>query len=180
MPGKNLLHIACEQGDIENVKLLLESKRFHIHSPSAMEDNTPLHFAAWNGHTNLVRILIEIFNADPNIENNFARTPLHIAAQRGHIDTAICLVNEFKVDKDRKDVLWKTLIYAATEMFNNTEMIKCLIHDLGCNPNILDKHGNGPLHVAVRKNFLDAVEVLLNKDCDDLKKKADHRIANKV
>jgi ankyrin repeat protein len=46
--------------------------------------STLLHDAAWSGHSEVVRFLLER-GVDPNVRNNDSWTPLHSAAYRCHI-----------------------------------------------------------------------------------------------
>ena len=47
--------------------------------------NTPLHFAAYNGHTAIVEALITA-GAVVNQANDYIETPLHLADQKGHTE----------------------------------------------------------------------------------------------
>jgi len=46
--------------------------------------NTPLVWAAWNGHEGVVEILRGRESVDPEMANPFRQTPLCFAAENGH------------------------------------------------------------------------------------------------
>ena len=58
--------------------------------------STPLHDAAWSGHAEVVKFLLER-GVDPNVRNNDSWTPLHSAAYRCHIKVVRVLL-EHKAD----------------------------------------------------------------------------------
>ena len=47
-----------------------------------MYGDSPLHHAAWNGHKEIVELLI-VNGADVNAKDNYKSTPLHFAAREG-------------------------------------------------------------------------------------------------
>jgi|GEM_PF-5690551 len=78
------LHQAAEKGDLERVATLLEA------APSLVDSllrpntpDTPLHLASWQGHVQVVELLIAR-GADVNARGDGGRTPLHYAAEHGH------------------------------------------------------------------------------------------------
>ena len=74
--GNTALHMACANGHLDIVKLLLK----HGANPNALNKskNTPLHWAALNGRTEIIELLIEA-KADANLKNEFDHVPLEEA-----------------------------------------------------------------------------------------------------
>jgi len=70
-----------KRGDVEGVRRLLAEEPALAHARDA-EDSTPLHHAAWKGHTEVATLLLEA-GADVNAQNqntHYGGTPLHAAA----------------------------------------------------------------------------------------------------
>jgi ankyrin repeat protein len=67
---------------------------------------TALWFACFNGHLDVVRILIKIGNADVNLPNNNYQTPLQAAISQRHLNIVIYLIEEANVIIDEtRDLL---------------------------------------------------------------------------
>ncbi len=58
--------------------------------------NTALHEAAWNGNSDIVKILLNAFCFVDSI-NNSGFTPLHLASQNGHVKVVKTLL-KWKAD----------------------------------------------------------------------------------
>jgi hypothetical protein len=84
------LGLASERGDIPAVNVFLRDG----HDPDAPgpHGNRPLHYAAYEGHSKVVELLLAGGRSDPNARNNTGITPLHNAAQCGHLECIASLV----------------------------------------------------------------------------------------
>jgi hypothetical protein len=129
---------ASERGYVENIKLLLE-KGADIHYDS----DEPLFVAVRGKHINAVRFLIEK-GADVNAYNGQA---LEAAVNRNLLEITKVLLDNGADIHIRDDITLRTAITNE-----KTEMIKLLL-DRGANANGL---------VAVFKNKIDTVRLLLN------------------
>jgi ankyrin repeat protein len=87
--GETLLHIAAQSGDLDVVKLLLESGA-DINGSKPFSA-TALHYAAGNGHETVVRFLLSR-GADPNGESAIGITPLGLAVAKGYRTVASTLL----------------------------------------------------------------------------------------
>ena len=61
---------------------------------AAQEGKTALILAAQNGHTNVVRILVNDGGAHVNVQDGTGMSALHWAAQNGHTNVVHILVND--------------------------------------------------------------------------------------
>jgi ankyrin repeat protein len=91
------IHQAAWVGDLARVRLLLKSNPDLAFSKNNHAD-TPLHFAAFNGHKDVAELLLAS-NADVNATDKDGWTPLHFAADKGHKDIAeLLLANQAAVN----------------------------------------------------------------------------------
>jgi ankyrin repeat protein len=79
-----VLYFAAVGGRIKTAEILLE-RGADINAGAG--GNTPLHGAAWLGHTEMVRWLLK-HGADPALLDFKGRTPQQLAEESGHTDTA--------------------------------------------------------------------------------------------
>lgn len=91
--GFQPLHVACEFGNLDIVKFLLE-KDADINCKNK-SNSTPLHIALVFHQTEIAQYLIES-GADINIKNKLTTKPIDLAIQYGHIDIVKLLANILK------------------------------------------------------------------------------------
>lgn len=78
-----------------------------------VDNQTPLHKAAENGHSVICSVLLEQSTVDPNAKDIRGRTPLHLAAEFGHIDIVRKLLKTPTVDPNIKDEYGNTALDLA-------------------------------------------------------------------
>ena len=74
----------------------------------ADEKYTPLHYAAWGGHLNVVKMLMSWHNVDVNARNDQNQLSLHVAASRGHTKLVKAFINEFNCNTNEKGLEGRT------------------------------------------------------------------------
>lgn len=80
------IHDWVEAGDSKKVRQLLDEDPDLIGAVYSEDlPDMPLHLAAWQGHTDVVRLLLDR-GADVNACGDGGRTPLHYAAHHGHLE----------------------------------------------------------------------------------------------
>ena len=163
------LHYAADHGNKYMVDLLLDFKA----DPNAEQETTratPLFMAAVEGHTCIVRRLLDR-GADVNKVDWANETPICAAARYGHIDAVELLLkkgaNPNTSDKDGGTALY----YAAGGGF--CEVVKTLLKE-NVDPNkALTDDGSTPLIIAAQEGHLATVKVLLEKKADVNKTRTD-------
>ncbi|KAL3315748.1 hypothetical protein Ciccas_005617 [Cichlidogyrus casuarinus] len=80
--GNGILHRVARWGHTELISFLIKKKKLEVDSFNSYEQ-TPLYFAAANGHVSTVRLLIA-FGAEVNMDFEHQMGPIHVACQNGH------------------------------------------------------------------------------------------------
>ena len=91
-----------------------------------MED-CPIHWAAYYGHLDAIKVLISLFKKTSNNPNQFGMTPIHMAAIKGHADVVklLAATTENPNSASVGAVDQKSPIYFAA-MYGHTNVIKIL------------------------------------------------------
>ena len=92
MTAEQLLSAFYPPGDKEKVLSLLPV----VSDPAGIRDSnnsTLLHCAAFNGWTDVCRLLVEQYQVDPHCRSRDGRTALHWASRFNHLDTVQYLVS---------------------------------------------------------------------------------------
>ena len=141
----------------------------HLFRKSHGYGNTPLHYAARNGNTELARLLLDK-GANPNSRCVPGNTPLEKAAKHGHTDLVRLLMDR-GADPSITDEDGTTLLHLAAKS-GRTSLVKLLI-ERGVDPNKRDDTGKNTLFQAVDYNnqnrhteAKDSVTMLLNGGAD--------------
>ncbi|KAJ5094789.1 hypothetical protein N7456_010650 [Penicillium angulare] len=158
--GKTALLVACERGDDNLVKLLLECGA----NPATPDDEnrSPIWCAAQNGHSKVVRLLID-YGSNITARNSRGWTPLNIASDRGHFDTVTILLEsgaDFSVRQDDR----MSPLYCAS--LNNHFRVAKLLIDKGADHEAQHTNGWTPLNIAASKGYIDLVELLIQNGAD--------------
>jgi len=108
-------YIACRDGHIEIVKLLLSDSRVDINKGN-YDDWTPFHSTCKNGHIEIVKLLLNEKRVDVNKATKDKATPFSIACWNGHIEIVKLLLESGKeIDIRKKDDKGKTGLDRAKE-----------------------------------------------------------------
>jgi ankyrin repeat protein len=117
---------------------------------------TPLHWAASNGHREVVEFLLAC-KADVNAKSNSGDTPLHVAAAKGYKpEVELLLGNQADVNvKDNKG--YAPLHYAV--LGRQRDVVELLL-EKHAEVNARDSNGKTPLYWAAAKGYKDIAELL--------------------
>ena len=88
---------ACRDGDLELVRTLIETKNIPVNYNELGKEQTPLHLACAEGHSELVKYLLKK-GANVNARDFESWTPLHCAAANNEIDIVRMLVKDPKIN----------------------------------------------------------------------------------
>jgi len=152
------IHEAAKQGDTRSVEAFLAAKPELLDSKDHY-GRTPLHWAAWHGHTKLAEALIAR-GADLKVTDKSGATPLHFAVSHERRETCELLLARGADPNSTYEALerWTPLHLAVHR--RNKEIITVLIKR-GADLNVRSKDGGTPLHVALRWGDTDTAKLLL-------------------
>jgi len=169
--GRKLI-LAAREGRITFITGLLSTNMVDINKLSYIrweEESekeeyytTPLFAAARNGHTDIVRLLLDK-GAKPNIPDEYEASPLKTAAENGHKEVVKLLIDS-GADPNMFDNFKYTALHDAARNGHN-DVIQMLL-DIGADPNISKKGGETPLHEAAREGNFDTVQLFLDIGAD--------------
>ena len=117
------LFAASERNDLSTIRKLLKEDPSLV-SKYDMSGRTALHWSAWLGRKDAVRLMVIVFKADVNMTTTVGQTPLHQSVWAGHTDIAKFLLDQ-GAEVNFKDREGKRAIDYAWEM-NHTECIRLL------------------------------------------------------
>ena len=153
---EKLLHF-LEEGNAEEVRSLLSAgvnpnherayQGYYDNTPLFHTDElgwTPLHYAAFRGHRDVVRLLLDA-GANPSKADAVGWTPLRSAAFRGHKDV-VQLFLERGADPNKADKYGHAPLHLAAGV-GHKDMVQLLL-EKGADPNKADSGGMTPLSIA--------------------------------
>ncbi|XP_026132743.1 ankyrin repeat and SOCS box protein 3 [Carassius auratus] len=156
--GWNALHEAAAAGSAECVRLLLPAAVNCEDYVNTLTHNseTPLYFAARNGHLRAVKWLIK-GGADINRTTNELSCPLFAAVDSGHKDVVELLVeNGADVNGTYSVSGWSCLHQAVYK--GHTEIVRYLVSV--CSLEAVDDYGITPLFVAAQYGHHQCLEIV--------------------
>jgi len=129
LQNEKLMIKAAKKGDVAAVKQLLKTDK-DLTNARDMDDSTPLHCAAWKGHLEVVKALLDA-GADINAKSqndHYGDTPLH-AASHGNQKDVVKVLIERGANLHSKNKIGRTPL-GETEWHNATAAAK-LLRDAG-------------------------------------------------
>lgn len=180
-PQRNILHIAAKFGDAVQVKKIMNFANVDLskgdfgkaaegrdakYYANLYDENffTPVHYAAQNGWSEVLKILLENgANASPkSAPKDREWTPIHYAAKSGHLEIVKILISN-RVDKEIKTSFGLTPLLVGAE-FGHAEIVKFLLEERAEKnvKTIPDNHCMNALHYAAVGGFADVVQILLD------------------
>jgi ankyrin repeat protein len=152
------IHEAAKHGQVEIVKTLLKNNPKLVHSKNDY-GWTPLHWAAWTGHTAVAEVLLAN-KAEVNVRTNHGNTPLHDAAYKGKKEMAKLLLSK-KAEVNAGDRNGMTPLHLAAE-FGHKELVELLLSKKAAT-DARGLKGWTPLHFAAARGCVVSVKLLLAK-----------------
>lgn len=145
---------ASENGNLEEVKKLMDPNQLQDLiadvNHRGLDNWTALHFAANEGHFEVVKELLTHTDLEKEPISSINRTPLHLAAIRGHTNILRALLNSQTkplCDNNIRDFDENTPLHYASE-YGHADSIIYLIKEAGADPFLKNKFGYTPSDIA--------------------------------
>ncbi|KAK6186649.1 hypothetical protein SNE40_005935 [Patella caerulea] len=169
--GNSLLHVACEDGCVETVKLLLNTGRVDIESRNVF-DTTPI-FKAIRSDKQPVKKLDFLISsgAKLDVKDRNGNSLFHVACEYGCVETVDLLLNTGRVDIESKNSDDKTPIFKAIGSDKQPVEKLGLLISSGAKLDVKDRRSDSLLHVACKYGRVETVEWLLNTGRVDIESK---------
>ncbi|KAF3014249.1 hypothetical protein E8E14_010237 [Neopestalotiopsis sp. 37M] len=154
-----LFLLACKFGRLGSATHLAQEC---THSPSAVDEETPLHYASSYGVIQAAGILVNR-GANMNAKSREGCTPLHHAVRACNLEVALLLIDR-GADISATDNDGKTPLHDAARLGNYH--ITGLLLDHGADVAAVENDGKTPLYFASQNQYLDVAELLLVRGGD--------------
>lgn len=152
------LHVACMKGNLEIVKLLIETERVNVNIENE-EKETPLFLAIRNRHIEVVECLCSIPQIDINHKILGGETALFEACWSGFDDIVDVLLKTPNIDVNLSRNDGSTPLYMGA-FSNNLKIVKSLLKFDHLNVNSVRKDGSAALYVATLNGHYRIVKAL--------------------
>ena len=152
------LHIACTEGFLDTVKVLIEHKA-QVENKNE-DEKTPFHLAAENGHVDVVDFILKENKNTMSDCDEDGNTALHLAASSKMTNTLERLIDNGSDVRRRNNRDWTPLDCAAAAGAYNCAQ-KLL--DDNADVDSVDKNGTTPLHLTAAHGHPRVAELLIEK-----------------
>ena len=168
--GRTAMMLASQCGRVEAMQVLIRVGQADVQLKDE-EGRSSIFYAAGNGHTEAVRILLGS-RADVNAQSNSRWTPLIAAANDGFLDTVRVLVKEGSADVNFADTGgWSALFYAALN--GHAGVVTFLLTEGSVAVDARDSKQRTALMIAARNGHRRVVETLLKTGKADVNARAE-------
>lgn len=155
--GRSPLHLASISGSLRVVKLCVETVPLLLEQSDAY-DRRPLHYAAMNGHPDVVSYLLR--QADPTATDMDGYTPLMHAIHQGHLETVRIFVTG-RITLEPTSVSNDLIPLSLACQYGRVEVARLLLQ---CGAKVLpNSEGLYPQHFAAKAGHETICQLLVEE-----------------
>lgn len=170
--GITPLHLACQVGNNEAVKLLIDRKDIKLTAKDVHGD-TPLHEACFHGRLEIVTALLERIKESKGTavesaitaKNDLGLTPFHLACREGHskiVSTLLTFSGNHRELVECVDCEDSTSLHLACQS-DKADIVESLLNE-GASIDVFNHNGVSPVHVAAQFGSVAMMEVLVDHE----------------
>lgn len=163
---QDALHIACQRGHVDCVKVLLSDRRTCVNS-RAKDHSTPLISACVHNQLNCVRVLLSCGAVDVNATTTRRNTALTLTCEQGYAQVLSLLLACSRTRVQHRDRDLSTALHIAAKE-GHSECVVMLLNDSRTDVNARNESYRTPLMEACRHDNSDCVRALLSCDIVDV------------
>ena len=164
---------AAKFGNIKEMKRLLALQDIQVNQVRRIDGGTPLIIAAYKGHSEVVKLLLDKKDIQVNQGDRCGATPLIHAAKKGHLEVVKLLLERDNIHVNQGDKYGYTPLSLAA-MQGRSELLKLLLEKDDIQVNQGDIWGDTPLYKAVIGGHREIIK-LLQRERNILVGKANNR-----
>lgn len=158
---KNVLLSRMLENNCTPEELLPALKIGNIHETPGMQNEEPIHAAAWhNEHTENIDLLL-VRGADINVKDEYEETPLFYAVKGKYPEIMIPHLLCHGADIDARNDYGQTPFLVAIDYLKDPIPVLTILKNRGCNIFATDDQGYGALDYVTRLNHSAGVVKLL-------------------
>ena len=155
------LHLIAYFNVADLAKRFLEAEP--VVNPKDSDGRTPLSWAAAEGHTAVVKVLLDRDDVMADSQDKYGQTPLSWAAENGHIAVVKLLLDPDNVVADSQDRYGQTPLSLAA-VWGHETVVKLLLDWDDVAADSQDLRGRTPLSYAAEDGHIAVVKLLLDRD----------------
>ncbi|MBT6207623.1 MAG: hypothetical protein HOI53_06315, partial [Francisellaceae bacterium] len=172
--GWNIAHVICEQGNLEILKIIIESlpddsSRSKFVNKQSDSGVTPLYLACKHGNKDIAEYLLSI-GADYNICTKGGWNIAHVACGTDNLEILKLIIEGFTDDTLRSKFVNKQSDNGSTPLYlacSHGKIMTEYLLSIGADYNICKKGGWNVAHVACEKGNLEILRLIIESLPDD-------------
>ncbi|MBQ9338663.1 MAG: ankyrin repeat domain-containing protein [Lentisphaeria bacterium] len=138
----------------------------NVHETPGMQNEEPIHGAAWHSSYTANIDLLMAHGADINARDEYQETPLFYAVKGKYPEIMIPHLLAKGADLEARNDYQQTPFLAALDYCDDPVPVITLLKNAGCDLSVTDEHGNGALeYAAMHGNDLKLFETLYEFGC---------------